>query len=111
MVIGMIRRSVEVLKFLLCRVMGMLIATTAISLSVNGSCFSVGGWFSPVNLDNTVRHLAHKDGQFGLSYVNTVLRFTFTDSNGDVNTCDSDTGKVKAYGRLFVMITYDGEHP
>ncbi len=89
---------------------GYVDCNTTIDLSVNGSCFSVGGWFSPVNLDNIVRHLAHKDGQFGLSYVNTVFRFTFTDtSNGDVNTCDSEIGKIKAYGRHFVMITYDGE--
>jgi len=75
---------------------------------VNKSCFSVGCWFSPVNLDGTTRYLAHKDGQFGLSYVNNVLRFTFTDNTSTVHTYDSDAGKVKAYGRHFVMITYDG---
>ena len=69
---------------------------------------SVGGWFSPVDLDGTVRYLAHKDGQFALSYVNDVLRFTFTDSSSNVHTFNSDAGKVKAGGRLFVMVTYDG---
>ena len=88
---------------------GYIDCTNAIDLSVNESCFSVGGWFSPVNLDNVVRYLAHKDGQFALSYVNNVLRFTFTDSNGGVSTLDSDAGKIKAYGRIFVMITYDSE--
>ena len=69
---------------------------------------SVGGWFSPINLDGTVRYLAHKDGQFALGYVNDVLRFTFTDNSSNVHTYDSDAGKVKAGGRLFVMVTYDG---
>jgi hypothetical protein len=87
---------------------GYVDCTNAVSLSVNASCFSVGGWFSPVDLDNTVRYLAHKDGQFGLSYVNTVLRFTFTDAGATIHTYESDVGKVKAYGRHFVMITYDG---
>ena len=87
---------------------GYVDCTDAIDLSVNGSCFSVGGWFSPVNLDNTIRFLAHKDGQFALAYLNTVLRFTFTDTNNGIVTCDSDAGKIKAYGRLFAMVTYDG---
>jgi hypothetical protein len=81
---------------------------TGINLDSNDSCFSVGGWFSPVDLDNTNRFLAHKDGQFALSYVNTVLRFTFTDTSNGVGYCDSDAGKVKAYGRHFVMITFNG---
>jgi hypothetical protein len=87
---------------------GYVDCTTAVSLDANASCFSVGGWFSPVNLDNTVRFLAHKDGQFALAYLNTVLRFNFTDTNNGVGTCDSDAGKIKAYGRLFAMVTYDG---
>jgi len=40
--------------------------------------------------------------------VNTVLRFAFTGASGTVHTCDSDVGKIKAYGRYFVMITYQG---
>jgi hypothetical protein len=87
---------------------GYVDCTTAVSLDANSSCFSVGGWFSPVNLDSTLRFLAHKDGQFALAYLNTVLRFTFTDTNNGVGACDSDAGKIKAYGRLFVMVTYDG---
>ena len=87
---------------------GYIDCTNSVDLSANASCFSVGGWFSPVNLDNTVRYLAHKDGQFVFSYVNTVLRFAFTDLSNSVHTLNSDAGKVKAYGRLFVMVTYDG---
>jgi hypothetical protein len=86
---------------------GYVDCTAAISLSVNDSCFSVGGWFSPVDLDTTERHLAHKADQFSLSYVNTVLRFSFTDSELTVHTFNSEAGKLKAYGRIFVMITYD----
>ena len=81
---------------------------STISLDVNDSCFSVGGWFSPVDLDNIERYLAHKSGQFSLSYVNTVLQFTLYDNSGTPHTYVSEAGKVKAYGRHFVMVTYDG---
>ena len=60
-------------------------------------------------LDAAVRNLIHKDGQFGLKHVGTngVLRFTFTDANGDVQTFDSNAGAVRVGARLFAMVTYD----
>ena len=71
--------------------------------------FSVGCWFSPSSLDAAVRNLIHKDGQFGLKHVGTngVLRFTFTDANGDVQTFDSNAGAVRVGARLFAMVTHD----
>jgi hypothetical protein len=71
--------------------------------------FSVGCWFSPSSLDAAVRNLIHKDNQFGLKHVGTngVLRFTFTDANGDVQTFDSNAGAVRVGARLFAMVTHD----
>ena len=79
----------------------------SISFSATNA-FSVGGWFSPSELNNIYRCLAHKDGQFTLGYLENVLRFTFTASDLGVQTFDSDAGKVKAGGRLFVIVTFDG---
>ena len=72
--------------------------------------FSVGCWFSPSSLTANPRYLIHKDGQFALSHVGTngVLRFTFTDSNNDIQTFDSNPGLVKVGGRHFAVISYDG---
>src|SRR5665647_1117018 len=79
----------------------------SISFSATNA-FSVGGWFSPSELNSTHRFLAHKDGQFSLGYIDNLLRFTFTAFDLGVQTFDSDAGKVKAGGRIFVMITFDG---
>jgi hypothetical protein len=80
----------------------------SISFSATNA-FSVGGWFSPSELNSTHRYLAHKDGQFSLGYIDNLLRFTFTASDLGVQTFDSDAGKVKAGARLFVIVTFDGQ--
>jgi hypothetical protein len=80
----------------------------SISFSATNA-FSVGGWFSPSELNSTHRYLVHKDGQFSLGYIDNLLRFTFTASDLGVQTFDSDAGKVKAGARLFVIVTFDGQ--
>ena len=72
------------------------------------NAFSVGGWFSPAQLNSTPRFLVHKDGQFSLGYIDNYLHFTATLDGFGIFECDSDAGKVKAGARLFVMVTFDG---
>ena len=83
------------------------------SISFSGdSQFAVGCWFSPSSLDENQRYLIHKSGQFALSHVGTngVLRFTFTDSSGVLQTFDSNPGLVKVGGRHFAVVSYDGSN-
>jgi hypothetical protein len=72
------------------------------------NAFSVGGWVSPSILDETERNFVYKQDQFALGYVNDILQFKFIDDTLTTYTYQSDAGKVKAYGRHFVMMTYDG---
>ena len=67
--------------------------------------FLLAAGLAPQALTANPRYLIHKDGQFALSHVGTngVLRFTFTDSNNNIQTFDSNPGLVKVGGRHFAV--------